>query len=206
MSCVCRAKCSRCGCRSRGPLRVSSRCARRRSTRGAKPCKSSLAISWCPAGRSRPDSAPKLMRAICYRPPHRRLHRSKYLPFARIDLIKGKPSDYRRTIGDIVYKAMVEILKAPENDRFQVINEHDADNFVYDPTFFGIERSADLVFVQLTLVEGRTLEQKRAFYKQVVDELNQRLKLRREDVFISLVGTGREDWSFGNGEPSLVKP
>jgi hypothetical protein len=56
------------------------------------------------------------------------------MPLARIDLIKGKPSDYRRTIGDVVYKAMVEIPKAPENDRFQVINEHDADNFVYDPT------------------------------------------------------------------------
>jgi phenylpyruvate tautomerase PptA (4-oxalocrotonate tautomerase family) len=128
------------------------------------------------------------------------------MPLARIDLIKGKPSDYRRTIGNVVYKAMVENLKAPENDRFQVINEHDADNFVYDPTFFGIERSADVVFVQLTLAEGRTLEQKRAFYKQVVDELNQRLKLRREDVFISLVGTGRDDWSFGSGESSLVQP
>jgi Tautomerase enzyme len=94
----------------------------------------------------------------------------------------------------VVYKAMVEILNAPENDRFQVINEHDADNFVYDPTFFG--SSADVVFVQLTLAEGRTLlEQKRGFYKQVVDDLNQRLNLRREDVFISLVGqaatTGR---------------
>jgi 4-oxalocrotonate tautomerase len=59
--------------------------------------------------------------------------------------------------------------------------------------------------VQVTLAEGRTLEQKRGFYKQVVDELNQRLKLRREDVFICLVGTGRDDWSFGNGEASLVK-
>jgi 4-oxalocrotonate tautomerase len=56
------------------------------------------------------------------------------MPLARIDLIKGKPSDYRRTIGDVVYKAMVEILRAPENDRFQVINEHDADNFVYEAT------------------------------------------------------------------------
>ena len=127
------------------------------------------------------------------------------MPLARIDLIKGKASHYRRTIGDVVYKAMVEILKAPENDRFQVINEHDAENFVYDPTFFGIERSADVVFVQLTLAEGCTLEQKRRFYKQVVDELNQRLKLRREDVFISLIGTGRDDWSFGNGDSSLVK-
>jgi hypothetical protein len=29
--------------------------------------------------------------------------------------------------------------------------------------------------------------------------------MRREDVFISRVGTGRDDWSFGNGESSLVK-
>jgi len=100
---------------------------------------------------------------------------------------------------------MVEILKAPENDRFQVISEHDADNFIFDPSFFGIERTADLVFVQLTLVEGRTLEQKRGFYKQVADELNAKLGLRREDIFISLIGTGKDDWSFGNGEASLVK-
>jgi phenylpyruvate tautomerase PptA (4-oxalocrotonate tautomerase family) len=128
------------------------------------------------------------------------------MPLARIDLIKGKPASYRRTIGDVVYQAMVEILKAPENDRFQVIAEHDAADFIFDPSFFGIERSPDVVFVQLTLAEGRTLEQKRGFYKRVVDELNRRLNLRREDVFITLVGTGRDDWSFGNGEASLVKP
>ena len=39
------------------------------------------------------------------------------MPFARIDLIKGKPSDYRRTIGDIVYEAMVEILLARALDQ-----------------------------------------------------------------------------------------
>ena len=127
------------------------------------------------------------------------------MPLARIDLMKGKPAKYRRTIGQIVYSAMVEILKAPENDRFQIITEHDDANFIFDPSFFGIERSPDLVFVQMALVEGRTVEQKRAFYKQVVDELHVKLGLRREDVFISLVGTGRDDWSFGNGEASLVK-
>jgi phenylpyruvate tautomerase PptA (4-oxalocrotonate tautomerase family) len=128
------------------------------------------------------------------------------MPLARIDLIKGKTPEYRRTIGEVVYKAMVEILKAPENDRFQVIAEHEPDNFIYDPSFFGIERSSDVVFIQMTLAEGRTIEQKRGFYKQVADELNTRIKLRREDVFITLVGTGRDDWSFGLGEASLVKP
>ncbi len=127
------------------------------------------------------------------------------MPFARIDLIKGKPPAYRRAIGDIVYKAMVEILNAPENDRFQVITEHAPDDFIYDPSFFGIERSADLVFVQLTLAEGRTPDQKSRFYAQIADDLQARLNLRREDIFISLIGTGRDDWSFGNGEASLIK-
>jgi 4-oxalocrotonate tautomerase len=100
------------------------------------------------------------------------------MPLARIDLIKGQPSQYRQTIGDVVYSAMVDVLRAPKDERFQVIAEHDEANFVYHPTFFGIDRSKDVIFVQLTL--------------------------RKEDVFVSLVGTGREDWSFGNGEVSLV--
>src|SRR5712671_3442333 len=86
---------------------------------------------------------------------HTPLHRSKDMPLARIDLIKGKPSSYRRTIGDVVYKAMVDILKAPENDRFQVIAEHDADDFVFDPTFFGVERSSDSAEISTTSAHVR---------------------------------------------------
>jgi 4-oxalocrotonate tautomerase len=126
------------------------------------------------------------------------------MPLARIDLIKGKPAEYRQTVGDVVYTAMVEILKAPKDDRFQVIAEHDEANFIYDPSFFGISRTKDVIFVQLTLAEGRTLEQKRGFYKRVADDLHARLGVRREDVFVTLVGTGRNDWSFGNGEASLA--
>jgi 4-oxalocrotonate tautomerase len=106
-------------------------------------------------------------------------------------------------VGDVVYTAMVEILKAPKDNRFQVIAEHVEVNFIYDPNFFGIALSKDLIFVQLTLADGRTLEQTRGFYKHVVDDLHDRLGVRKEDVFINLVGTGREDWSFGNGEASL---
>lgn len=56
------------------------------------------------------------------------------MPLARIDLIKGKPAEYRQTVGDVVYTAMVEVLKAPKDDRFQVIAEHDESNFIYDRT------------------------------------------------------------------------
>ena len=127
------------------------------------------------------------------------------MPLARIDMLQGKSSEHRKIVGDIVYTAMVDQLKAPKDDRFQVISEHAISDFIFDPHFFGIERSPDCIFIQLTLKTGRTLDQKRGFYKQIADDLHARLGMRREDVFISLVPVGAEDWSFGNGEASLAE-
>jgi 4-oxalocrotonate tautomerase len=122
------------------------------------------------------------------------------MPFVRIDLIQGKSAEYRRTIGDVVYEAIVADLKAPKDDRFQVINEYPPENHIADAHYFNIERTKDCVFIQLTLNAGRTVEQKKAFFKSVADGLHDRLGLRREDVFISLVEVAKENWSFGNGE------
>jgi 4-oxalocrotonate tautomerase len=121
------------------------------------------------------------------------------MPLARIDLVEGKSIEYRRTIGDVVYEAIVSALGAPKDDRFQIITEHPAADLIIDPTYLGIQRTPDCVVIQLTLNAGRTLEQKQAFYKQVADGLHERLGLRREDVFIGLVEVMKENWSFGNG-------
>jgi 4-oxalocrotonate tautomerase len=121
------------------------------------------------------------------------------MPLARIDLVQGKSAEYRRTLGDIVYEAMVDILKAPSGDRFQVIAEHPAYAHIADENYLGIRRTQDCVFIQLTLNVGRTVEQKKAFYKAVADGLHARLGLRPEDVFINLIEVQKENWSFGNG-------
>ena len=121
------------------------------------------------------------------------------MPLARIDLAAGKPPDYRRTVGDVVYDAMIAVLNVPQNDRFQVITEHAPGDFVIDPTYLGIARSPDCIVIQVTLNEGRTLDTKRAFYKALADGLHERLQLRREDVFVNLVEVRKENWSFGNG-------
>jgi phenylpyruvate tautomerase PptA (4-oxalocrotonate tautomerase family) len=123
------------------------------------------------------------------------------MPFARIDLAEGKTAEYRATVADVVYGGIVEVLKAPDGDRFMVIGEHKPENFVYDANFLGIKRTPDLIIIQVTSTVGNTKEQKVAFFKQIADELNRRLGVSRGDVFISLVFVDREDWSFGNGEP-----
>jgi len=96
-------------------------------------------------------------------------------------------------VGDVVYEGIVGILKAPDGDRFMVIGEHAPENFVFDPNFLDIKRSPDLIYIQVTSTVGNTKEQKLAFYRQVADELNRRLGVRREDVFISMVFVDREE-------------
>jgi 4-oxalocrotonate tautomerase len=125
------------------------------------------------------------------------------MPLVRIDLRKGKDAAYRHEIGRVVYEALVGI-GVPQKDRFQVINEHDDNGFLFDADYFGIHRSNDLVMIQITWSEGRTLEQKKTLYKTIVDGLHAAIGLRTEDVFINLVEVKRENWSFGNGIAQYV--
>ena len=122
------------------------------------------------------------------------------MPLVRIDLPQGKPESYSKAVGDAIYDAMVKVLNVPENDRFFVITAHPRNELVIDPTYLGIERSEECIVIQLTLNAGRTVEMKKAFYKAVADGLHEKVGLRREDVFISLVEVPKENWSFGNGE------
>lgn len=122
------------------------------------------------------------------------------MPLVRIDLPDGKPPDYRAAVGEVIYTAMIDTLNVPSNDRFQIMAERPVTDLIVDPTYLGIERSRDALIIQVTLNEGRTVEKKRAFYKAVADGLHEKVALRREDVFISLVEVKKENWSFGNGE------
>ena len=128
------------------------------------------------------------------------------MPFVRIDLLEGKSPEYRAQVGQIVYQALLDVLGVPPNDRFQVFAEHSKSGLQFDRDYLGVHRSDDCIFLQITLNSGRTLEMKQRFYKAVADGLHEALKLRREDVFISLVEVAKENWSFGKGEAQYVSP
>src|ERR1700684_3921352 len=120
------------------------------------------------------------------------------MPLVRIDIRRGKDAAYRQEIGRVVYEAMVGV-GVPQQDRFQVIAEHDATNFIFDPTYLGIERTDDLVIIQIIWNEGRTVEQKKALYKSIAEGLAKSPGVRMEDVFVNLVEVKKENWSFGYG-------
>jgi len=122
------------------------------------------------------------------------------MPLVQISLREGKSAAYRQAIGESVHRAMVETINVPALDRFQVITEHSPDSLIYDPTYLNIQRTDDVIFVQITLNAGRSTEQKRALYARMAELLSQSPGVRPEDVLISLVEVARENWSFGNGQ------
>lgn len=126
------------------------------------------------------------------------------MPLVRISLLKGKPASYRRKVGDAVHQALVETIDVPAKDRFQLISEHDPEDFVYDRAYLGIARSRDLVILQITLSAGRSLALKRALYRTIAERLAAAVQLRAEDVWINLVEVAKENWSFGNGVASYA--
>ena len=126
------------------------------------------------------------------------------MPFVRIDLAQGKPADYRKKVGEIVYQAMRDTFDVPEDDKFQVITEHAPGDLNLAESYLGNHYSGDVMLIQITMSFGRSVEKKQAFYKRIVDDLNAMLKVRRDDVMINLVETAKENWSFGGGVAQYV--
>lgn len=128
------------------------------------------------------------------------------MPLVRISLVEGKPESFLAKAGDAVHRAMVETINVPPQDRFQLITEHSKAQFIYDPSYLNIRRSDDLIVIQITLNQGRTLEMKKALFKRIAELLHQELNVRKEDVFVNLVEVPKENWSFGNGEAQYAIP
>jgi len=120
------------------------------------------------------------------------------MPLLHISLRAGKPEGYRQAIFDSLYRAMRETLNVPEDDQFMTITEHDAQNFRYGNAY-GVVRSADVVYIQITVFNTRTLEQKKALFRRVAELLGESPGIRPEDVFVNVLESTKENWSVGHG-------
>lgn len=121
------------------------------------------------------------------------------MPLVRVSIKQQDDPTYAKRIGQLIYAAMHSAINVPERDNFQILTEHDEQHFIYDPQYLGIHRTDNLVIIQITLSEGRTVDQKKLLYKIIAETLNAQLEVRLEDVFINLVEVKKENWSFGNG-------
>ena len=120
------------------------------------------------------------------------------MPIIHISLRAGKPEAYRQAIFDGLYRAMRETLDVPEDDQFMTLTEYEPANFRYGNAY-GVQRSADVVYIQITVFNTRTLEQKKALFKRTAELLGKNPGIRPEDVFVTVLEAAKENWSVGHG-------
>jgi phenylpyruvate tautomerase PptA (4-oxalocrotonate tautomerase family) len=127
------------------------------------------------------------------------------MPLVRISLLRGKSKEHIRAISDGVHQALIDAYRIPPEDRFQLIHQHEPEEFVYDADYLGIHRTSDVVFIHIVAGNWRDTATKKALYKAIADRLTASPGLRREDVQVILSPNARDEWSFGNGLASYVK-
>jgi 4-oxalocrotonate tautomerase len=126
------------------------------------------------------------------------------MPLVHVSLRRGKPAAHRQAILDGIYRALRATFDVPDEDRFMTITEHDEADFSYSRTYLGINRTDDLVMIQLTVSNTRPVEKKKALFRQIAANLTADPGLRPEDILINLVEVLPENWSFGHGIAQYV--
>lgn len=117
------------------------------------------------------------------------------MAIVRIDFSSKHPDGFAQAVASVVDTAMQEMLGVPAKENFVICQAHDAGTFLH--ANLAAERLADIVFVQITLNQGRSPELKSRFFASVTDSICAATAVRPEDVFINLVEVARENWSFG---------
>lgn len=121
------------------------------------------------------------------------------MPLVKINLHAGKNAEFHRKLSDAVHDAMVATIGVPVADKFQIITEHRAGDLVFPPLYLDIAHENDIIFIQIFLNAGRTIELKQALYRAIASGVAAAVDFNPKDLIINLVEVRKEDWSFGNG-------
>ncbi|WP_138443922.1 tautomerase family protein [Sinomonas susongensis] len=117
------------------------------------------------------------------------------MPLIQVDLDRDLYESSHPAISDAIHEAQIEALGIPADDRFQVFRTHGQGELKFDPGYNGVDRRA-LLLIQVTAVHMYPVAVKRKFFETLVAKLAP-LGIRGEDVLVSLVENGFEDWYAG---------
>src|ERR1700752_1395008 len=125
------------------------------------------------------------------------------MPLVRIEIYEGRSPKEVQQLADTVHEALVKKFATPQDDRFQIIQQHPSNQMIALDYGLGFKRTDKMVLLQV-FSQGRTVAQKQAFYAEVAGLFEERGIAGPEDLVISLVDNTRADWSLGRGRAQFV--
>ena len=125
------------------------------------------------------------------------------MPLLRFNLRDTWTSSQIATLLDSAHRVVVEVFGVPENDRYQLVSLYPASLQRIEDTGLGIERSAQVVLVEVTS-RPRGKAAKQAFYALLSERLAADCGLAPGDLIVSFVENSDADWSFGHGRAQFL--
>src|SRR5215467_6457425 len=123
------------------------------------------------------------------------------MPLARIHVVKGRYDQARiAKVSSAIQAALMNTLRVPPEDFYQLIFEFPKDRFRHTPSFVGMHYTDDLIILDITFIQGRPKETRLA----LLEDLNTRIAVGAgvspDDMLITFCEIPGENISFGQGE------
>lgn len=115
------------------------------------------------------------------------------MPLVKIERLRIEGACAKGALFDAVHAALVTVFKIPDHDRTQRFVEYEHGDFELPPG-----HSDRLTLIEITAFSGRTLDTKRALYRDLVNRL-EKLGIPPHDIFIVLHEVPTENWGMRGG-------
>ena len=127
------------------------------------------------------------------------------MPLAKIHLLEGRYEQSRiAKISSAIQSALMNTLRVPPDDFYQLIFELPKNRFLHTSAFVGMHYSDDLIILEISFIQGRPKETRLALLKDINTRVAAAAGISPDDMMIALYETG-ENFSFGQGEAQRAK-
>ena len=126
------------------------------------------------------------------------------MPLITINITEGMTVESIDHLQKAIHACFVRAWGIPENGGFYVINEYKKSRMRINRNMWGIQRSDKPPLLLQITSSPRSKDLKIELFRVLAEELEKQ-GIRKEDLFISISPTQREDWSFGNGVAQLLQ-
>jgi len=128
------------------------------------------------------------------------------MPLAKIHVLEGRYDQNRMAkVSAATQAALMNTLRVPAEDFYQLIFELPKSRFLHTPSFVGMHYTDDLIILDLTFIQGRPKETRLALLKDINTRVAAAAAVSPDDILISLYEVPGENISFGQGEAQRAK-
>ena len=128
------------------------------------------------------------------------------MPLAKIHVLEGRYDHNRLAkVSGAVQAALMNTLRVPPEDFFQLIFERPKSHFLHTQGFVGMRYSDDLIILEIAFIQGRPKETRLALLKDINTRVATAADVSADDMMITLYEVPGENISFGQGEAQRAK-